>query len=120
MLNTKKLLTYILTRFIVVGDLVTSSTATVAANAGTHEFSLDMTKANYKPIAVASLGKSGGANGQLAISHWYFSGNTLRVTIVNNTSTARTISVEARALYVGGVVNKLLAALTLGRGWSCA
>lgn len=123
MLNTKKLLTNILTKFIIVGDLVMSSSATVAANAGTHEFLLDMTKANYKPIALASLEKNGGANGQLAISHWYFAGNTLRVTIVNNTSTARTIGVAARALYVrGGYSLKVFSVFSrlAERGWSCA
>lgn len=102
MLNTKKLLNNILTKFIVVGDTVTSSTATVAANGGTAEFSLDMTKSNYRPLAIASMVKNGGGNGQVAISHWYFSGTTLKVSVVNNTSSSRTISITASCVYVGG------------------
>lgn len=108
MLNLKKMLTKITTDFIVVGDNETSSSASVSANGGTQEFSIDMSKAGYKPIAVAGLLKNGGANAQIAISHWYFSGDTLKVSVVNNTSTARNISVTAKCVYVGGVVSRLL------------
>jgi hypothetical protein len=81
----------------------TSGNITVPAN-GTVEASIDVANTGYNPVGLDGILKGGAGNGYIAIAAWYFTNNTLRVSLVNNTGTSRTITLTAviRYMYGGG------------------
>ncbi len=125
MLNVKKLLTKMLTWMNMPLAVTSTSQTSTVSSGGAFSVVKSVTKSGYYPVGIVGINMSG-TNSGYGVPRSFFLDNvqngsaTVTAYITNRGTSSNSWTVTFYVLWVklGGVVKKLLSALTPERGWA--